>query len=103
MRPKPHALGQAQAGGARLPAPRVRSLQARQAGKGRRRYKRATLLEPGNAPARYNLGLVGLDLRLKAEALKQQRRLTALDERLARELCREIYKDKILDVRGGPR
>jgi tetratricopeptide (TPR) repeat protein len=66
-------------------------------------YKRATLLEPDDAQARYNLGLVSLDLRLKPEALKQHRKLTALDGSLARKLYREIYKDKILDVSAGPR
>ena len=68
-------------------------------------YKRATLLEPDNAPARYNLGIVSLKLRLKAEALKQHKKLQSLDEQLARRLYGEIYKDKILDVsRGaGPR
>ena len=68
-------------------------------------YKRATLLEPDSATARYNLGIVSLELRLKAEALKQHRRLMALDEQLARRLYGKIYKDKILDVsRGaGPR
>jgi tetratricopeptide (TPR) repeat protein len=65
-------------------------------------YKRATLLEPGDATARYNLGIVSLELRLKPEALKQHKKLLALDEQLARKLFGEIYKDKILDVsRGG--
>jgi tetratricopeptide (TPR) repeat protein len=59
--------------------------------------------EPDDAQARYNLGLVSLDLRLKSEALKQHRKLTALDGSLARKLYREIYKDKILDVIAGPR
>lgn len=65
--------------------------------------KRATLLEPGDAQARYDLGVVSLDLSLKAEALKQQKKLQALDARLARKLYGEIYKDKILDVSGAPR
>jgi tetratricopeptide (TPR) repeat protein len=68
-------------------------------------YKRATLLEPDSALARYNLGIVSLELRLKSEALKQHKRLQSLDEQLARRLYGAIYKDKILDVsRGaGPR
>jgi tetratricopeptide (TPR) repeat protein len=68
-------------------------------------YKRATLLEPDSAQARYNLGIVSLELRLKAEALKQHKKLLSLDGQLARRLYGEIYKDKILDVSrgGGPR
>ena len=66
-------------------------------------YKRATLLEPGSAVSRYNLGIVSLELRLKAEALKQHKKLQALDEKLARKLYSEIYKDKILDASSAPR
>ena len=64
-------------------------------------FKRATLLQPDHAVARYNLGIVSLDLRLKAEARAQYRRLVELDSGLARKLYREIHRDKLLDVSRG--
>ena len=60
-------------------------------------------VEPGSAVSRYNLGIVSLELRPKAEALKQHKKLQALDEKLVRKLYGEIYKDKILDVSSAPR
>ena len=61
-------------------------------------FKRATELAPDETDARFNLALAQLAIRDKPGALSQYKFLSESDPKLAQELYKVIYKDKLLFV-----
>jgi len=61
-------------------------------------FKRATELAPEEMDARFNLALAQLAIRDKPGALSQYKFLSESDPKLAQELYRIIYRDKLLFV-----
>jgi Flp pilus assembly protein TadD len=61
-------------------------------------FKRATELAPDEMDVRFNLALAQLAIRDKPGALSQYKLLSDSDPKLAQELYRAIYSDKILFV-----